>query len=315
MNTTPAQLPHALVMIRPRSFGSNPQTIGSNTYQQTDEGLAEEEMNEQARKEYDDMVAALKKADITVLSFDDRTDPVCPDAIFPNNWFSTHPDGTLALYPMMAKNRRTERRQDIVDYLEAHYELKQVVNFAPFEKGSRFLEGTGSMVFDHTHGIAYACRSPRTQQEVFYKACETLGYKGILFEARDEGGRLIYHTNVMMWIGSNIAALCLEAIPEKQRNEVLTSLEASGREILLLTQKQVNSFAGNMLEVSDPEGSPHVVMSAAAWASLDSKQQELIKSQAHPLPLSLDHIEKYSGGSARCMMAGIHLPLKPGATP
>lgn len=308
MTHSPSQLPSALVMIRPASFGSNPQTIGSNSYQQDAEGMDEEEMNDLARKEYDAMVARLKEAGITVHSFEDRIDPVCPDAIFPNNWFSTHPDGTLALYPMMAKNRRTERRQDIVEYLEGAYNLKQVINFAPYEKGSRFLEGTGSIVFDHVHRKAYACRSPRTQQEAFRKVCDTLGYEGILFEARDAESNLIYHTNVMMWIGGKLAATCPAAIKETDRDKVMENMEHTGREILRLTHEQVASFAGNMLEMSSKEGNNILVMSEAAWNSLTTQQQELVRNISQPLAIPLRHIEKYSGGSARCMMAGIHLP-------
>ena len=303
---------NAVLMIRPCQFFSNPQTAASNRFQ-GQSNLSKEDQQNTAIEEFDNFVTTLKGAGIEVIQFNDTKTPVTPDAIFPNNWISFHHDGNVVLYPMEAMNRRTERRLDIIDTLSAHYNfsVKKVIDLTEHEEQSRYLEGTGSMVMDHTNRIIYACRSSRTNLTVLSDLAEKLHYSMITFNATDRLGDPIYHTNVMMSIGQEMAIICLDAIDsDKEKTMLLASLEAKNNSVLRLSMSQVESFAGNMLELQTLSGETVLVMSEQAKHSLLAEQIYTIEQYAKIISVPLNNIEASAGGSARCMLAEIHLPKK-----
>ena len=235
--------------------------------------------------------------------------PRKPDAIFPNNWVSFHEDGTVVLYPMCAENRRSERRMEIIEALGTEFRIEKIVDLSHFENEGRFLEGTGSIMFDHENKIAYACLSPRTDAALFDEVSQTLGYTPISFRAVDAKGRAIYHTNVMMCIGVGFAVICLESIENAEEKEtVVESLKRSGLEIIDISFEQMNKFAGNMLEVSGKNGKVFLVQSQRAFDSLRKEQIAVLEKYCELLPIPIPTIETIGGGSARCMMAEIFLP-------
>ena len=270
--------------------------------------LPEDENNipQKARKESDNYVQLLKDNGINVIAVEDTKKPHTPDSVFPNNWFSTHDDGTLVLYPMFAENRRLERKPAALEAIEANFDEKRTVDLTHYEEEGLFLEGTGSMVLDRVNKIAYACESPRTNRTVLNDFCEQLGYTPVLFKAVDAEGTEIYHTNVMMHVGTETAVVCMEAIrdPEK-RSEVRESLEKTGKTIVDISFDQMNHFAGNMLELRNKDGEPCLVMSLTAYESLTDEQIEFLKSRMTLITPDLDCIEQNGGGSARCMIAEI----------
>ena len=294
-------------MIRPVNFGFNEQTAGSNAFQNRN---AEQLLvQDKALTEFDTMVAKLRDNGVEVIVIQDTAEPHTPDSIFPNNWVSFHRDGTVFLYPMMAENRRLERREDIIIGLENEFKINHVIDLSRFESENKFLEGTGSMVLDREHKLAYACLSPRTDKDVLDLFCLESGYKPVLFHAVDQGGMEIYHTNVLMCVGSNFVVICLESIKDTaEKLTVIDTIAASQKELIDISFEQMNHFAGNMLEVQNLHGEKLIVMSKSAWDSLNQQQREKLSSFCKPVYSDISTIESNGGGSARCMMAEMHLP-------
>jgi hypothetical protein len=305
-----SQLASAVLMIKPVRFESNPLTAESNLFQGKTQSSPEQQQRD-AAVEFDRLVAALEAGGIRVVRFDDTVEPHTPDAIFPNNWVSFHADGTVVLYPMEAENRRTERRQDIIDSLaeKLGFQIRQIIDLTDHEKQGHFLEGTGSLVLDRSNRIAYACLSSRTHLDVLGDFAQRLGYEVIAFDAVDKNSAPIYHTNVLMNVGEGLAVICAEAIPrEDQREAVIRSLEQTGHEVLTLTFDQMHAFAGNMLELRSSSGQRVIAMSQQARDSLTASQLDKISGYAQIISTPIDNIESSAGGSVRCMLAEIHLP-------
>ncbi len=300
-------------MIRPVAFRMNEQTAVNNYYQKVLDGLLPATVNAKAQQEFDAFVSKLRAVGVDVTVVDDTSNPDTPDSIFPNNWVSFHENGDVALYPMFAENRRQERREDILDILEDKgFVINNIMDYTSAEEDGFFLEGTGSLVLDRVNSKAYCALSPRADEELFIEFCEDFDYAPVIFEAFqtvDSERKLIYHTNVMMCVGETFAVICSDCIDDKkERKMVLDNLKENGKEIILITEAQMNSFAGNMLEVCGASDKRYLVMSAAAHQSLTPKQIEQLQKHAEILSSSLDTIEACGGGSARCMMAEIFLP-------
>lgn len=297
-----------ILMIRPVDFKFNEQTAGNNKFQ-----IASTETNVQteALKEFDAFVDLLRKNNVDVTVVDDTLQPETPDSIFPNNWVSFHEDGSVYLYPMFSENRRLERRKEILDALKENFEVNHISDLSFYEQQHAFLEGTGSMVLDRTNKIAYACLSVRTDEEVLNNFCMLTGYEPVSFQSVDGSNFPIYHTNVMMCIGDLFAVICLDSIkdPEEKLN-VTISLKGSGKEIIEISLEQMNKFAGNMLQVSNADNESLLVMSEQAYLSLTAEQIAALKQYSRIIYAPLYTIEKNGGGSARCMLAEIHLPSK-----
>ena len=307
-----SQLASTVMMIRPARFESNPLTAASNRFQGRSSSSPEEQ-HAIALREFDGLAAALREAGIEVIVVDDTVEPHTPDAIFPNNWISMHADGRVVLYPMEAENRRTERRHDIIDYLDKHArrQVTDVVDLSAHEDAGHFLEGTGSMVLDRANRVAYACISSRTHLDPLGEFAQRMGYDVVAFDAVDSGGVPIYHTNVLMNVGEQLAVICAEAIPrDEQRNAVLARLRETGHDILELSYAQLDAFAGNMLELRNNNGERVLAMSQQAYDSLNEKQRATLAANARIVKAPIDNIESSAGGSVRCMLAEVHLPLE-----
>ncbi len=307
-----SQLASAVMMIRPVRFESNPLTAASNRFQgKTDSGPAEQQAA--AAREFEALVAALRDSGIEVIVIDDTPDPHTPDSIFPNNWISMHADGRVVLYPMEAENRRTERRLDIVDYLDKTVgrKITEVVDLSSHEESGHYLEGTGSMVLDRANRVAYACVSTRTHLDPLGDFAQRMGYDVVAFDAVDSGGVPIYHTNVLMNVGEKVAVICSEAIPRaEQRDAVLARLRETGHEVVLLSYAQLDAFAGNMLELRNKDGERVLAMSQQAYDSLDEEQRAILAANGRILSVAINNIESSAGGSVRCMLAEVHLPAE-----
>lgn len=295
-----------IMMIRPVQFTFNEQTADSNSFQQSSAKSADTQLK--ALEEFDDFVSVLRSNGIQVWVVDDTPEPHTPDSIFPNNWISTHEDGRMGLYPMQAENRRLERRADIAHHLGEVFSLMDIVDYSAFEKEGKFLEGTGSMVLDRTNKICYACLSPRTHKELLQQFCTDFGYRLVDFTAVDRQGKLIYHTNVVLCVGESFLVVCLDCIPnEDERNRIIHSTQKT---IIEISFNQLEHFAGNMLEVVNGKGEHFVVMSEQAYKSLTVSQVVQLEHFAKIISSPLYTIEANGGGSARCMMAEIFLPMK-----
>jgi hypothetical protein len=300
------QTTSTVLMVRPANFAFNPDTAGNNPFQHDD--LPTAQVQRQALEEFDRYVEALRAQGVEVLVVQDSAEPHTPDSIFPNNGFSTHADGTLVLYPMQGRNRRLERSKPILPALQG-FHIGTRIDLTGHEQQGTFLEGTGSLVLDREARIAYACRSIRTHDALLDEFSSLLDFRIAAFEAVDRQGIPIYHTNVMMSVGSRLALVCLVSLPDSaQRERLRRTLEASGKQVLELSWDQLERFAGNMLELRDANGQPLLVMSRSAWESLDDAQRVLIESRTRPLVVDIGTIERVGGGSARCMLAEIHLP-------
>ena len=300
-----------VLMIRPVRFIANEQTAASNHFQVID-GLSDPVTVQRAAvAEFDGLVAALRNAGVTVHSFDDTPEPHTPDSLFPNNWVSFHADGTVVLYPMLAENRRVERRMDILASLNGQgFHIDETVDLTHREAQEQFLEGTGSLVLDRVHRIAYACLSPRTDMDVLGEFAQRLDYEIAAFEAVDATGLPIYHTNVLMSVGTRFAAVCVECIEPTRRDAIVRMLGDTGHEVIELSYPQMAAFAGNMLELKTAHGFI-VAMSAAARTSLSDAQRRRIEAASGPIVSApIPVIERHGGGSVRCMLAEIHLPGK-----
>ncbi|MEZ4685724.1 MAG: arginine deiminase-related protein [Bacteroidia bacterium] len=300
------QTTDTIFMVRPAAFGFNPLAAESNAFMQETDELSGREISDKAKEEFDGMVAILQEAGIRVHVFEDEIVPYTPDAIFPNNWVSFHRSGRVILYPMEPENRRPERRMDIVEAVLGEENNAQIVDLSSFEEEDIFLEGTGSMIFDRINQVAYACISPRTDPQLFARFCMEMGIEGHLFHATGSDGRPVYHTNVMMALGTSLAVVCLDSIRDtEEQQELISSLLESDREIVEISMEQMNQFAGNMLEVQNAENKAFMVMSRRAHDSLRPEQLEAIRAHAQPLVIPIDVIETYGGGSVRCMIAEV----------
>lgn len=300
-------------MIRPVAFRMNEQTAVNNYYQKVLDGLLPATVNAKAQQEFDVFVEKLRAVGVDVTVVDDLEDADTPDSIFPNNWISFHENGDVALYPMFAENRRLERREDILDILEEKgFIINNIMDYTSAEDDGFFLEGTGSLLLDRENGKAYCALSPRADEELFIEFCEDFEFTPVIFEAFqtvNKERKLIYHTNVMMCLGDTFAVICVDSIDDKkERKMVLDSIKGDEKEIILITEEQVNNFAGNMLEVKGSDDRRYLVMSASAHQSLTKKQIAQLEEHVTILSSNLDTIEACGGGSARCMMAEIFLP-------
>lgn len=300
-------------MIRPVNFRMNEQTAVNNYYQESINGVLPETINTKAQKEFDDYVDKLRNIGVHVIVVNDRKETDTPDSIFPNNWVSFHGNGDVGLYPMFAENRRLERREDILETLEEKgFEINNIIDYTSAEEEQVFLEGTGSIILDRVNRKAYCALSPRADEDLFIEFCEDFEYTPVIFTSNQtvNGKRkAIYHTNVMMCIGETFAVICLSSIDDKkERKNVIKHLKEDGKEIIDITEKQVNNFAGNMLQVKAANNEPYLIMSQAAYDSLTVSQVKKIKNHTKVLSSSLETIETCGGGSARCMMAEVFLP-------
>ncbi|MEX0899064.1 MAG: arginine deiminase-related protein [Gammaproteobacteria bacterium] len=303
------QTTRSVLMIRPAHFRSNPETAPSNAFQHL-EAVPDRVAHAAAILEFTRVVSALTEAGIDVRVFDDAPVPIRPDAIFPNNWFTTHDDGTVVLYPMHAPSRRAEVRRDVIAELATGgFTVRRVVDLTGHAEPGLALEGTGSMVLDRVNRVAYACLSARTHRAVLDEFCSEVGFEPCVFSALDRRGIPIYHTNVQMWIGTRAAAVCLDAIIDRaEREAVRRGLAAGDRTVIELSHDQVAAFAGNALELQAGDGSPVIAMSAQASAALNVSQRETLKGYARIVDADIATIERCSGGSVRCMLAEIFLP-------
>jgi len=320
MATWPADLWHynrpmnqaadSILMVRPANFGWNPETAASNAFQRRDSAISSP-IREQALAESEGLVLALSAAGVRVFVYDEAGPVACPDAVFPNNWVSLHHDGTVVLYPMMAASRRMERRTEPVLRLEEQggHAVRRLVDLTHHELAGRFLEGTGSVVFDHAARVAYACRSPRTDDTVLAELCEEIGYEPVPFDAADESGVPVYHTNVLLSIGTRAVIVCGAAIAAPRRGLLLKRLQAGGRRVVNIDHAQMSQFAGNALELRTAGGASVLALSTCAWRAFSPAEREVLSDcvdrvAAAPVPT----IEKLGGGSVRCMIAEAFLP-------
>lgn len=294
-------------MIQPVNFGYNAETAVNNAFQVKSN---EADIQQKALTEFSDFVNVLRTNGVEVTVVEDTPVPHTPDSIFPNNWVSFHHDGTLLLYPMYAVNRRAERKEQVLDTITKKFSIARKIDLSNYENENIFLEGTGSMVLDRDNHIAYACLSPRTNEKVLAEFCTKMGYRPVVFNATDGNGQAIYHTNVLMCVADRYVVICLESIfdPVQQRM-VADTIISSHKKIIAITIHQVNHFAGNMLQVENDKGEKLLVMSTQAYEALTNDQIEELSRYNRIIHSPLTTIETNGGGSARCMMAEVHLPL------
>ncbi len=303
-----------VLMVRPKHFGFNPETAATNAFQ-TDALARTQDTSKAAAEEFDRLAETLRISGVKVIIADEPDSPILPDSVFPNNWVSFHPDGSIFLYPMLSASRRLERRHDILETISRQFRVLRISDFSGAENEGKFLEGTGSLVFDHLNRLAFACRSGRTHDELLKKFQSESGYRVITFEAVDESGKAVYHTNVVMCIGSKFAAICLDSIRNQdQKTLVATELSGTGREIIELGLDQMMNFAGNMIELRRSFHSPApmepdklILMSSRAWNCLRKFQQETLSRFGKVIHAPIPTIENAGGGSVRCMIAEIFL--------
>lgn len=296
-------------MVRPCVFAYNPETAASNSFQVVP-GMDAAQVNRSALDEFDGAVKKLQDAGISVL-VSQSEDSLAPDAVFPNNWISTHTDGRLILYPMQSLSRRRERDPKLISRISNHFNVKDTVDFSHYESEDLYLEGTGSLVFDHSDKKVYAALSPRTDSHLVNEVACLLGYEPVVFNAFNDNHQAIYHTNVVMNIGNAYAVVCLEAIGTDQEREMIShNLQQNGRNLIPISMGQMNSFCGNMLEVSNADGDLISVCSATAYNAFDQKQLEILQSLTRLLVVDIPVIEQAGGGSIRCMLTEIYLEEK-----
>lgn len=294
-----------VLMIRPANFGYNPETAVNNAFQKQSN---EDGTNGIAVQEFDSYVQLLRQNGVNVHVLQDTPEPHTPDSIFPNNWFSTHEGGTLVLYPMFAGNRRLERKPEVIEYIKKEFDVNRVVDLTKWEAESLFLEGTGSMVLDRDSNLVYACASPRTDESVLEEFCEEMDYDYFLFSASDENDQPIYHTNVMMCVGSKFVLACIDAIKDiNERENFIGLVEDGDKELIEISLEQMGHFAGNMLELKNDKGESLLIMSARARMVLDDSQIARLSSYCRILAPDVSTIETNGGGSVRCMIAEIFI--------
>ena len=305
MNRRSAQAPAAVIMIRPHHFLPNQETAKDNAFQKNSDGLNSSEMAKSAFTETTNVANKLTSFGIKTHIFEDEGTK-SPDSVFPNNWFSTHPGGHIAIYPMYPKNRRLERRHDVIEMLKRNYRVQDVIDYSGLEPDGLFLEGTGAMVLDHIDRVAYAVRSNRTNPVALERFCTHFNYEPMVFDAVDDNRNPVYHTNVLMCIATDFVMICLDMIPDSTRRlEIEERFTRSGRQIIALSIKQIKNFAGNALELQSNKGLV-LALSNVALKALDPKQKAIIEQSTIILPLDIPTIE-LAGGSVRCMLAGVHL--------
>ncbi|TDX84835.1 citrulline utilization hydrolase CtlX [Epilithonimonas xixisoli] len=304
------QTTDTVLMVEPIAFGFNEQTAVNNYFQVQQEGNVQEE----ALQEFHSFVDKLRAKGINVITIKDTIEPKTPDSIFPNNWVSFHADGKIVLYPMFAKNRRLERREDIINQIKEQFDVTDIIDYSKIENEDKYLEGTGSMIFDHHNKIAYGSVSLRLDEELFRKFCSEFGFTPVVFHSYQTAGeeRLpIYHTNVMMCVADKFVVICLDCIDdETERQNVIDSIKNSGKELIEISEDQMQDFAGNMLQVQNNSGEKFLVMSQSAYKSLKPEQVSAIEKYSEIIYSDLETIETNGGGSARCMLAEIFLPKK-----
>ena len=303
------QVTSQLLMVRPANFSSNKETIETNKFQNDITPDSKNNIQAQALSEFDKMVNLLNDHEISVIDIDDIKELKNTDAVFPNNWVSFHQDNTVVLYPMMARSRRTEKRYDILEYLTKYqsFKIDRVIDMSYLEEENLFLEGTGSMIFDRVNKTVFACKSSRTSLEALEIFCRDMGYNPIVFEAIIDNYP-IYHTNVMMSLGKNTAFLCSESIKDEADSLLIKNyFRDLEKNIIEISPQQMNNFAGNVIEVENTKGVSHIIMSEKAYQALDHKQLDSINSVSNIIAIPLETIERYGGGSARCMVAEIFL--------
>jgi hypothetical protein len=306
MKSLSIQAPGAVVMIRPHRFLPNPETAADNAFQRESAELPGDAVSKKARDEFNAAVARLEQEAVRAHVFDDFGERETPDSVFPNNWFSTHGGGYIAIYPMYSPNRRRERRADVIEMLKAQYRVQEIVDYSGLEWDGLFLEGTGAMVFDHIGRIAYTALSNRANVIVLERFCAGFDYEPMAFETMGNDGRPVYHTNVIMCVGTHFALICLDMITDPaRRKEISNRLQETGREVIELDREQIAEYAGNAIELFGNDGSL-LALSTRAAAVLRPEQVEVIERSARLVPLSIPTIE-LAGGSVRCMIAGIHL--------
>jgi len=307
LKTNKLLIASTILMVRPAAFGFNAETA-TNNYFQFNPDISKDELQQKALTEFDNMVQTLRSHAIDVLVIEDTKEPPKPDAIFPNNWLSTSPAGTVSVFPMYATNRRAEKRDEILQQLATTFIIKDVQDWSEYEAEGRFLEGTGSMVVDHENKMIYACVSERTSLSVLEKYAATNGFQAIVFLATDKNGMPVYHTNVMMALGEGFCVLCEEAIEEEwELIAVRQLLESTGHTIISITREQMHQFAGNMLQVKNKKEENFLILSRAAFDSLRKEQKQMLEAYATLLPIPVPTVEDVEGGSVRCMMAEIFL--------
>ena len=293
-------------MVRPANFGYNEETAANNAFQTLDNSISLDEIKDKARAEFDAFVDMLRHRAVNVVVADDSPVPIKPDAVFPNNWLTMHADGTMILYPMYARLRRKERDEEIIQLLENQFVINTKIHLEHYEGVDKFLEGTGSMIFDRENEIVYACLSPRTDLELLDEFCEIIHYKRIAFRAVDGEGQDIYHTNVMMALGETFVVICLDTVvSDSERMNLIKHFEQTNKDIIEISLAQMMRFAGNMLQVRNDFDETFLVMSKQAYQSLHSAQIAHIQRHTEILFADIKTIETFGGGSARCMMAEI----------
>ena len=305
------QTTDTVIMIEPAAFGFNAETAQNNYFQVNSENA---ETQNRALQEFNNLVEKLRSKGINVITVKDTLEPHTPDSIFPNNWISMHQDGTVVLYPMCAVNRRWERRNDILEILKRNFSVKEIIDFSAPENDGKFLEGTGSMIFDHDNKLAYGSVSLRLDEQLFREFCEKFGFEPVVFHSYQTANneRLpIYHTNVMMCVADQFVVICLDCIDdETERVNVVNAIVNSGKEIIEISESQMQRFAGNMLQLQNPEGKKFLVMSLSAYQSLTPEQISNIEKYSEIIYSDLETIETNGGGSARCMLAEVFLEKK-----
>ncbi|MDE1192199.1 MAG: arginine deiminase-related protein [Arachidicoccus sp.] len=306
-----SQLASSILMVRPASFGFNAETAANNAFQQKQSESTSINIAEKAIEEFDAMVKLLCEKDIDITVIQDTQKPEKPDAVFPNNWFCTLPGGKLIVFPMFAENRRIEKQNPVLQSIRNEFIIVEERDWSEYEKENIFLEGTGSMIFDHENKIVYACISERTDKKIFEKFADTYGYKPISFLSVDENGTPIYHTNVMMHMGENYVVICLDSIPyEAEQKEIISCLQNTHHELIDISQEQVKKFAGNMIQVKNKSDEKFTVLSRTAFDALTEKQKSILSLHTQLLPVNIPTIESIGGGSARCMIAELFLERK-----
>ena len=296
-----------ILMIRPVNFGYNAETAVNNAFQVKGKG---DNVQNKALKEFDTFVNVLQQNGVDVTVVEDTNEPHTPDSIFPNNWVSFHNDGSVLLYPMYAVNRRSERKQHVLEKIGEKFSIERKIDLSGYEKENVFLEGTGSMVLDRENKIAYACLSPRTSAKVMADFCRKMTYTPVLFHSVDGNGQAIYHTNVMMCVADKYVVVCFDSIPnDEEKIKVINTILHTAKEIIDISLDQMNHFAGNMLQIENKQAEKLLVMSTQAYESLTGEQKKKLESFNKIIHSSLTTIETNGGGSARCMMAEVHLPI------
>lgn len=309
ISTRTKQTATDILMVRPANFGFNPETADNNSFQEDDGSLSREQIREKAIQEFDQFTARLIEAGMHVIIWQDQSRPLKTDAVFPNNWVSFHEDGTLITYPMFSHNRRQERRAEMLNHLGADYRIRRRIKLEHWEEQEKFLESTGSLVLDRPNGIAYACLSVRTDEDLVDEFCRLMHYQKCVFRSVDRGGEPVYHTNVMMAVGEGFVVICLESVPDPNEQQMLRERFAHTRkEVIEISLDQMYAFAGNMIQVKNQAGAPFLVMSSQAYRSLNPEQIARLQAHTSILHSELSTIETYGGGSARCMIAEVFLP-------